>query len=289
MMFGAPATAAPLPEQVRTSPMHEAPPPAFSPLNRESQLESPPVEPLHRVMSSNPNYVAGINQEGPSPIVSNLSGGSGYGNRPSSPPPSSTNLGYLGGNQGYPSGNAGYPSGTPGYSSGNLGNPSNNTSYPGGQRYSGMPEFAPAPPPPAYPPAHASPLAQADHALGADRPGILPPPIFSAGGSTPLSALGGAAPLINASAGPSEYTQLISSGPPPVVPELKPTAKQLGAAGTVKPKRRLPTGLIIVANAVLLIATFLMFFVLRKQVPNRASLTPHIAKPVLPNAPQIPR
>jgi len=254
MMFGAPSTAAPLPDQMRASPMREAPPPSFSPLTPASQLESPPVEPRHRVMGSNPLYAAGINQEGPSPIANNLSGG-GYAGHYLSPQP-----------------------------------PSHQTNYPGEQRYSGMPEFAPAPPPPSYPAAHASPLVAAEKSFGAEpsaMPGILPPPIFGNGGATPLSALGGAAPLINASAGPSEYTQLIGRGAAPVIPELKPTAN----AGTVKSKgRRLPTGLIVVVNAVLLVAALLMFFVLKRQVPTARTIVPKgPVMPSMPTAPQIPR
>ncbi|MEO8137125.1 MAG: hypothetical protein ABI831_24495 [Betaproteobacteria bacterium] len=259
MLFGTPETAAPLPEHMRASPMKEAPPPTFSPLTPERHLESPPVEPMHRVMSGNPAYGAGINQAGQSPIGNNLGMG-----------------GYAGGAQ-YP------PSQQPGTNL-NYGA----AAYSSGQPYQNMPEFAPAPPPPAYPAAHASPLFAHEKQLAGEpnaMPGILPPPIFGNGGSTPLSALGGAAPRISANAGPSEYTQLIANGPAPVVPELKP---KTGSVETVRPgRRRLPTGLIVVFNAVLLIAVFLLFFVFRQQVPNRQMLTP--AKPVMPNMPTAPK
>ena len=259
MMFGAPATAAPLPEQVRQSPMHEAPPPTFSPLTPGQQLESPPVEPLHRVMSSSSPYAAGINQAGPSPIASNLSGGgyAGGAQYPSSQPPSA-GLNYAGG------------------------------AFGAGQGYQAMPEFAPAPPQPSYPPAHASPMVVKD-APGSvgigSTPGILPPPIFSGGSSSPLSALGGAAPGISANAGPSEYTQLISNGAAPVVPELKPQSTKEAVSGSGR--RRLPTGLIVVINVIILIAVLLIFFVYKQQIPNRARLMP--AAPIMPNMPTAPK
>jgi len=234
LMFGAPETAAPMPESVRPSPMRQAPPPTFSPLTPERRLESPPVEPLHRVMSNTPNYAAGIQQDGPSPIAPNVVGG--------------------------------------------------------GQFY-GLPPLTPRAPEPHYPPAHASPLfaSERNQLAGqpAPPPGILPPPIFGTGSSTPLSALGGAAPLVNASAGPSDFTQLISRAAEPVVPALAPmVAANTGRAST-SAKRRMPTGLIIVINAVLLIATLLLFFVLRRPVPTRAQLTP--ARPVMPNIPSAPK
>lgn len=277
MLFGAPATAAPMPDQVRPSPMREAPPPTFSPLTPEKQLESPPVEPMHRVMSNQPNYAAGINQAGQSPIGNNLASGGyagggaaggGYGAG-----------GYQGG--GY-AGGANYP---PAQSSSSPGGLNYGGAYAGGQ-FGGMPEFAPAPPPPAYPPAHASPMFAQPPQSGGEplSPGILPPPIFSSGGSTPLSALGGAAPRINANAGPSEFTQLISNGAAPVVPELKPSKS---ATDAQKPaKRRLPTGLIVVINAVLLITTLLLFYVFKQGVMTRQSITP--AKPVMPYVPKAP-
>ena len=258
MLFGAPATAAPLPDQVRNSPMKEAPPPAFSTLTPDKQLESPPVEPLHRVMSSNSSYAAGLNQAGQSPIGNNLASGGYAGGAhypPNVQPPSGLNYG-----------GAAYASGPP---------------------YQAMPEFAPQPPAPSYPAAHASPMFAQEKQLASEpnsSPGILPPPIFSSGSSTPLSALGGAAPRISANAGPSEYTQLIANGPAPVIPELKPAKSATDAAKTGK--RRLPTGLILVINAVLLIATLLIFFVFRQQIPNRARLTP--AAPIMPNIPKAP-
>jgi hypothetical protein len=233
MMFGAPATAAPLPDSVRPSPMREAPPPTFSPLTPEHRLE-PPVEPLHRVMSSNPNYGGGIHQDGPSPIAPNVVGGG---------------------------------------------------------QFFGLPPLAPRAPEPLYPPAHASPLFAQERQPQAggpgQAPGILPPPIFSGGSSTPLSALGGARPLVNASAGPSEFTQLISSASAPVIPALAPTAIAGQGSRSASTKRRLPTGLIIVINAVLFIAVMLVFFVWRRPIPTKSQLIP--AKPVMPNIPTAPK
>ena len=228
MMFGAPATAAPLPEQSRPSPMSVAPPPMFSELTPESRLESPPVEPLHRVMSGNSNYVAGINQAGPSPIAPNILGGQFFG--PSAP-------------------------------------------------------LMPVAPNSA---ASATPLFAKEKQLAGEAssgPGILPPPIFSSGSSTPLSSLGGAAPRINANAGPSEYTQLIANGAAPVIPPLAPsTPKGMQDRAT---KRRLPTGLVVAINAVLLIAALLLFFVLRRPVPTLRQALPQV--PVMPNMPTAPK
>jgi hypothetical protein len=259
-LFGAPQTAAPMPETVRTSPMHVAPPPAFSPLTPDRPLESPPVEPMHRVVTSNPGYVAGIQQDGRSPIAPDIVGGG---------------------------------------------------------LYTGLPPLVPVTPPPAppAPPAHVSPLfaaagppsaPSAAASLGptaapslgtspgsspgatpAPGLGILPPPIFSSGTATPLSALGGAAPLVNASAGPSEFTRLISGAPEPVVPPLAPTtAAGTGRAGPPS-TRRVPYGLIVVINAVLLIAALLMFFVLRRPVPTVQQVMP--ARPVMPTMPTAPQ
>ena len=261
MLFGAPEHAAPLPSQVRNSPMKEAPPPAFSTLTPEKQLESPPVEPLHRVMSGNQSYGAGINQAGQSPIGNNLASG-----------------GYAGG--------ANYPPAQqpPGLNFGGA-------AYGTRQPYQAMPEFAPQPAPPSYPAAHASPLFAQEKQLAGEpssTPGILSPPIFSSGSSTPLSALGGAAPRISANAGPSEYTQLIANGAAPVVPELKPAKSTTDPSKTGK--RRLPTGLIVVINAVLIIATLLIFFVYRTQVPTVQNTVPAMPRvPNMPTAPKIPR
>lgn len=259
MLFGAPATAAPLPDQVRNSPMKEAPPPSFSALTPDQQLESPPVDPLHRVMSGNPSYGAGINQAGQSPIGNNLGSG-----------------GYAGGAQ-YP------PAQQPPANLNYGGAP-----YANRQPYQAMPEFAPQPPAPSYPAAHASPLFAQEKQLTGEpgsAPGILPPPIFSSGSSTPLSAMGGAAPRISANAGPSEYTQLIANGAAPVVPELKPAKSATDPAKTGR--RRLPTGLIVVINAVLLIATLLIFFVYKTQVPTVQNTVP--ALPRMPNVPTAPK
>lgn len=233
LMFGAPETAAPMPDSVRPSPMREAPPPTFSPLTPDRRLESPPVEPLHRVMSSNPQYVAGIHQDGPSPIAPNVVGG----------------------------------------------------------QFGGLPPLMPRAPEPAYPPAHASPLVARERQPGEPPPppGILAPPIFSSGTSTPLSALGGAAPLVKGNAGPSEFTQLISNASAPVVPPLAPTGTASKAQQAASGRRRLPTGLIVVINAVLMITVLLLFFVWKKPIPTRQQLTP--ARPVMPyipSAPQIP-
>lgn len=235
-LFGAPETAAPMPDTVRASPMHEAPPPAFSPLTPERQLESPPVEPRHRVVSSQPQYLAGIHQDGPSPIAPNVvSGGLNAGLSPRIP-------------------------------------------------------VAPAPPPPHVSPlfAAAGPTAPVPSAPSLT-PTILPPPVFNSGTATPLSSLGGAAPLVNASAGPSEFTRLISSAAEPVVPPLAPTAALTPGRAVERNTRRLPNGLIVTINAVLLIAALLMWFVLRRPVPTVQTVLPgRPILPAVPSAPQLP-
>lgn len=250
-LFGAPNTAAPMPETIRPSPMHEAPPPAFSPLTPERQLESPPVEPRHRVVSSQPQYLAGIQQDGPSPIAPNV------------------------------------VSAVPALGQGPLASPMSPAS---------LPPLQPLAPPPAPLPPHVSPLFTAAGPTaptstaspgGLSTPGILPPPIFSSGTATPLSALGGAAPLVNASAGPSEFTRLIASAPSPVVPPLAPTAER--TPGRTGSSRRLPNGLIVVINAVLLIAALLMWFVLRRPIPTVQQVMPvRPVMPVMPSTPQLP-
>ncbi|MDQ6611235.1 MAG: hypothetical protein M3Y64_02270 [Gemmatimonadota bacterium] len=229
MMFGAPATAAPLPDQARPSPMSEAPPPLFSAITPDSRLESPPVEPMHRVMSGNPNYGSGINQAGQSPIAPNIVGGNLFGIGASTTPASH------------------HPSAAP------------------------------------------SPLFAKEKQLAGEQsaaPGILPPPIFSTGSSTPLSSLGGAAPRVNAKAGPSEYTQLIASAVAPVMPPLAPSSTAGGSTNKLN-KRRLPTGLVVAINAVLLIAALLIFFVLRRPVPTMTQVLPQA--PVMPNIPTAPK
>lgn len=235
MMFGAPETAAPMPEAPRPSPMREAPPPTFSPLTPDQRLESPPVEPLYRVVTNNPNYKLGIQQDGASPIAPNVVGGGQF-----YPPPI-------------------------------------------------RPPVAP------IPPAHASPLVTPDRSPANEipasgPPGILPPPIFSSGTSTPLSALGGAAPLVNASAGPSDFTRLITGAAEPVLPPLAPTAAATGRRAGAANKRAIPMGLVFVINAVLLIATLLVFFVLRRPVPTVQQLKPArpVILPSMPAAPKLP-
>ena len=180
-------------------------------------------------MSGNPNYAAGINQAGQSPIAPNIVGANLFGG--SGPVPVTPQLGA----------------------------------------------------------AAASPLFAKEKQLAGERsstPGILPPPIFSSGSSTPLSSLGGATPQVNASAGPSEYTQLISHGRAPVIPALAPGNAQ-GTTIDKGNKRRLPTGLVVVINAVLLIAALLLFFVLRRPVPTMTQVLPQT--PVMPNMPTAPK
>lgn len=112
-------------------------------------------------------------------------------------------------------------------------------------------------------------------AQGGMVPGVLPPPVFKDAGATPLSTLGGAKPA--QTSGPSEFTQLISRSPAPVVAE--PAAPAPAAANAeAKGKRRLPMGLIIVINAVILIAVLLVVFVMKRPVPTA---------PTAPKAPAV--
>ncbi len=120
-------------------------------------------------------------------------------------------------------------------------------------------------------------------------PGVLPPPVFNQAGATPLSTLGGAPATGGASAGPSEFTQMISRAPAPVVPppaEVNPPAPKADA----KPARRFPLGLILVINAVILIAVLLVVFVLKRPVPTvpTAPTKPAVTAPAV-NAPQVPK
>lgn len=110
-------------------------------------------------------------------------------------------------------------------------------------------------------------------------PAIVPPPIFARdAGTTPLSPMGGAmAP--SASAGPSDFTRMISKAPAPVVPEPKapePVASSLSPAAA---KRTIPLGLILVINAVLIAAVLLIVLVLRRPTPTVP------AAPAVPTAP----
>lgn len=117
--------------------------------------------------------------------------------------------------------------------------------------------------------------------LSGGAPGVLPPPVFKDAASTPLSTLGGAAPP--PSAGPSEFTQMISRAPAPVVPEVQ-AVKAPDPKVAAKEKRRLPLGLIVVINAVILIAVLLVVFVLKRPVPTapKAPTAPAVTAPQIP-------
>jgi hypothetical protein len=114
-------------------------------------------------------------------------------------------------------------------------------------------------------------------------PSILPPPIFSNGGATPLSALGGAAPRVNVPAGPSDFTRLIQSGQAPVVPPPAAPASAAKADAGAPAKRTLPIGLIVVINVVLLIAIILIVVVWRKPTSPLTRPKP----PAMPTAPAL--
>lgn len=153
-----------------------------------------------------------------------------------------------------------------------------------------LPPLAPATPSPFTPVPPATP-APAGIGGSPGSPSVLPPPIFAQGaGSTPLSPLGGA-PAPSTAAGPSDFTRMISKAPAPVVPDAPPApaagSANAGAATATKPatgKRGIPTGLIIVINAVILVAVLIVVFVLKKPAPTIP------AKPAVPTAtaPQLP-
>lgn len=84
---------------------------------------------------------------------------------------------------------------------------------------------------------------------------------------------------------------MISKAPAPVVPDAPPSpgagTGNAGAAAATKPannKRGIPTGLIIVINAVILVAVLIVVFVLKKPAPTVP------AKPAVQAvaAPQLP-
>ena len=144
----------------------------------------------------------------------------------------------------------------------------------------GAPPIGAAPPAPS--PMGGSPLG------GSPIPGILPPPVFKHVGSTPLSTLGGAVPAQAGVAGPSEFTQLISRAPMPVVPDAAVTAARPVKTNATE-KRRLPMGLIIVINAVILIAVLMLVLVLKRPVSTVPTVpkAPSVSAPAL-KAPALP-
>lgn len=106
-------------------------------------------------------------------------------------------------------------------------------------------------------------------------PGVLSPPMFGQAGTTPLSPMGGIAP--KPTAGPSDFTRLISQAAPPVVPPAPTPAAAKPAATAAPAKRAIPMGLIVVINAVILLAVIVIVFVLRKPQPR------------VPSTPAVPR
>ena len=103
--------------------------------------------------------------------------------------------------------------------------------------------------------------------------------------STPLSSLGGA-PIPSGAAGPSDFTMMIRGAPAPVIPTIAP-APPVEPAEKGATKKRIPMGLIVVINAVVLIAIALVFLVvLRKPVPTVPKVP---AAPAAPTAPALPK
>ena len=117
-------------------------------------------------------------------------------------------------------------------------------------------------------------------------PSVLPPPVVKDADSTPLSALGGAP--VGAGAvqrGPSDFTRMIREAPAPVVPPVEPTPAVSQAQA--KPAKRLPLGLIVVINVVLIATLILVFFLLRTPRPT-APAVPKAPAVKVPDAPKVP-
>ena len=76
---------------------------------------------------------------------------------------------------------------------------------------------------------------------------------------------------------------MISRAPAPVIPEAAAVAPPVAKAAG-KEKRRLPLGLIVVINAVILIAVLLVVFVLKRPVPTapKAPTVPTVSAPAIP-------
>ncbi len=110
-------------------------------------------------------------------------------------------------------------------------------------------------------------------------PGVLPPPVFNSAGATPLSTLGGAPPAKSGAAGPSEFTQMISRAPAPVVRDL-PEAPKSDAKESAVLKKRLPIGLIVVVNVVIVIALLLVVLIMRRPSPATVK-APTVTAPTL--------
>jgi hypothetical protein len=95
--------------------------------------------------------------------------------------------------------------------------------------------------------------------------------------------LGGSAP-----AGGSDFTRIIARSSLPSVPDAPTpppaTGRRAGRApaGAPNDKRPIPVGLILIINAVILLAVLLVFFLLRRPVPSVPST------PSLPSAPAAP-
>lgn len=170
------------------------------------------------------------------------------------------------------------------------------------------PSFAPPPtlpltPPPLppvipfepYPPAapeqtpepRLQPTPQSASQPGA-APGILPPPIFR-DPVTPLSPIGGAVVQGGPKpSGPGDFTRLITQAPPPTLPvsrqpESTKAANTANAVNTLSgQRRRIPTGMILGINAVVLVAIGLILFALLRRQP------PPLPVPVTPSLPTVP-
>lgn len=119
-------------------------------------------------------------------------------------------------------------------------------------------------------------------------PGILPPPIFR-DPVTPLSPIGGAVAQGGPKpSGPGDFTRLITQAPPPTLPvSRQPEApKTANAANTIntlgRQRRRIPTGMILGINAVVLVAIGLIMFALMRRQP------PPVLAPVTPSLPTVP-
>jgi len=113
-------------------------------------------------------------------------------------------------------------------------------------------------------------------------PDVLPPPVFKTGVDAPLSGLGSGRD-VRAAAGPSDFTRIIgraAAAPPPVPSPAEPPKPGVATSG--QGGRRLPTGLIIAMNAIVLIAIVLVLLLMRRSALPPAPASPSVPSPTAP-------
>ena len=258
-MFSGLPTAAPLPESARPSPMATPPTPV------------PSWTPVHSPSNAPP----------PSPMATPPFAASAFGSPPPLAPPAGANMG----------GATGALFGSPATPPMPAAHHSDSPLFGGPMRP--MPPLATPPgssPQPAITGAPLSAMSSPLSSTPSNIPSVLPPPVFKNASSTPLSSLGGAPPVSGA-AGPSDFTMMIRGAPAPVVPVIELKAPESPKGTGAPPKRGIPTGLIVVINAVILVAVILVVLVLRKPTPRTPTLptAPTISAPAAPAVPSAPK